>query len=305
MPRQRSPQSILMMLDIYKKFKSFKPDIIHLQAHGGLWFFLLLPYLIRNKVINTIHDAVPHLGEEKFRYRFMLRMGLFFSNRFIVHGENIKKIVFDRYGIDRQIIDVVPHGNLNFYKEISDYEIKEKENNVLFFGRLWKYKGLKYLMKAAPIICEKIKNFKVVLAIHGESFENYKSYMHDESIYEVHEKYIPLEEVSRLFKETSLVILPYVEASQSGVLSMAMSYGKPAVCTDVGSLSEAMIDGKTGILVPPKDYKKLALAIIELLENEDLRISMGANALQHSKENFSWQKISKLTYKSYEEVLDD
>ena len=70
MPRQRSLGSILMMLDIYKKFKSFRPDIIHLQAHGGLWFFLILPYLMRNIVINTIHDAVPHLGEEKFRYRF-------------------------------------------------------------------------------------------------------------------------------------------------------------------------------------------------------------------------------------------
>ena len=66
-----------------------------------------------------------------------------------------------------------------------------------------------------------------------------------------------------------------------------------------------MIDGKTGILVPPKDYKKLAFAVIELLENEDLRISMGANALQHSKENFSWHHISKLTSKSYEEVLND
>ena len=83
-----------------------------------------------------------------------------------------------------------------------------------------------------------------------------------------------------------------------------MSYGKPSVCTDVGSLSEVMIDGKTGILIPPKDSQALASAIIHLLENDDLRRRMGKNALNHSNSKLSWVKISELTTDSYNMILN-
>jgi len=69
----------------------------------------------------------------------------------------------------------------------------------------------------------------------------------------IQEEYIPETDVGQLFRNASLVVLPYKSGSQSGVLTIAYQFGTPAVVTDVGSLPEAVDNGQTGFIVPPND----------------------------------------------------
>ena len=72
---------------------------------------------------------------------------------------------------------------------------------------------------------------------------------------------------AELFHRASVVVLPYIEASQSGVIPCAYSCAKPVIATRTGSLPEMVEHGRTGYLVPPGDEKALADAMIDLLRN--------------------------------------
>ena len=109
--------------------------------------------------------------------------------------------------------------------------------------------------------------------------------------------------VPELFEKASIVVLPYIDASQSGVVPLAYSFQKPVVVTDVGSLPEVVDNGKTGYVVPPKDSKKLAEAIIDLLKDEAKRHEMGKNAFQKAHEELSWNSIAPQTVAIYKQAL--
>ena len=107
-------------------------------------------------------------------------------------------------------------------------------------------------------------------------------------------RYIPYREGAKLFQRCSVVVLPYIEGSQSGVVFPAYAFKKPVVVTDVGSLPEIVDDGITGFVVSPRDPRALAEKIILLLENEKLRRKMGKNAYKKLKTDLSWDKISEI-----------
>jgi glycosyltransferase involved in cell wall biosynthesis len=80
---------------------------------------------------------------------------------------------------------------------------------------------------------------------------------------------------------------------QSGALQVAYSFGKPVVATNVGGLSEAVEDGETGLLVPPRDHEKLGEALIALLNDEARARRMGARAKELSETAYSWDGIAR------------
>ena len=81
-------------------------------------------------------------------------------------------------------------------------------------------------------------------------------------------EYVSDEKRAELFRRASVVVLPYIEASQSFIISIAYRFGKPVVATTVGGLPQMVDDGKTGFLVPPRDVDALADAIVRLMQND-------------------------------------
>ena len=80
-------------------------------------------------------------------------------------------------------------------------------------------------------------------------------------------RYIGMEELAGLLQDCAVTVCPYTDATQSGVIMTSYSLCKPVIATNVGGLSEMVEDGKTGLLVPPKDVDALADAIISLLKD--------------------------------------
>jgi glycosyltransferase involved in cell wall biosynthesis len=98
------------------------------------------------------------------------------------------------------------------------------------------------------------------------------------------------------------VVLPYVDATQSGVLMTAHAFDKPAIVTDVGGLPEVVESGVTGFVVPARNETLLASAAVRLLKERELRESMKEKIRQRSGNEFSWERITARIMAIYEKA---
>ena len=278
---------------IYKE----KPDIVHC-SENHLWLSPFLPFLTKFPIVTTIHDVNPHPGDRKFDRIIGKKIHMKFSDCLIVHGEKAKKeLKTDKTSY------VIPHGDYSFLLNYKDERVKE-ENAILFFGRILKYKGIEYLIKAESLITSCISDAKIIIAGSG-NFKKYEYLIKNRDNFEIHNRFIPDNEVAEFFQRSCVIALPYTEGSQTGIIPIAYSFKKPVVVTDVGSIPEAVDDGKTGFIVPPRDVSAFAGAIIKLLKDEKLRKRMGENAYKKMKNNLSWDKIAEKTIEVYKEAINE
>lgn len=127
--------------------------------------------------------------------------------------------------------------------------------------------------------------------------------LRNEPGFEVHEGFIPDEQVEYFFRRSAVVILPYEEASQSGVVPLAYAFHKPVVAYDVGDLRENIIANETGILVSPGKEDNFERAVVRLLQNESLRRALGQRANEWAQQELSWDHIAQRTLQDYYRVL--
>lgn len=301
-PRLRHP--LRQLWTIYRNLQTirdFQPDVIHVQQ-GHLWFNLALPLLRNFPLVVTIHDPRFHLGDKESQKtpQVVADFGFHRAQHIIVHAEQIKQDVMNYLSIPDEKIDVIPHIVLG--DDQSDFE--EEENHILFFGRIWEYKGLEYLIRAEPIISEHCPDVHIVIAGKGDDFDKYRLMMIHPEKFIVYNEYVSNEKRAELFQRASVVVLPYIDASQSGVIPFAYTYAKPVVATTVGGLPEMVDDGKTGYLVPPRDEQALAEAVICLLKNTDQRRAMGANGKRKLDAECSPEAVAQKTFNVYRSVID-
>jgi len=302
--RMRSLKSLLMIKNIVKTIKQYKPDVLHIQGHGHLWFFLGFPFLKTIPIVNTVHDPKPHLGDKwKKGHRITSFFGLRNSDQFIVHGNNVKEEIVNFYNIDHKKIHVVPLGGMSTIRNSTQKKYPEIPKSILFFGRIWKYKGLDYLILAEPLISNKIKDIKIIIAGRGENIEKYKKKITNNDRFIFKNYRIPDHEVSKLFQQASVVVLPYLEATQSALIPLAYIFSKPVVATNVGGIPDVLEHENQGLLVPPKNEKLLANAIITLLSNDTHRRRMGNNGFKYYNNRLSPEKISESTIKIYKKAI--
>ena len=298
------PTILFTIFEIIKQIKTFDPNVIHFQVSGPV-LCLVFPFLKEYPLVGTFHDVKLHLGEERLSNRILYNHGRKYMDQIIVHGEKLKEQMIKEYKIPEKKVHVIPIGEHEVapFKKYERKDLKEDGNLIMFFGRIREYKGLEYLIKAEPLITKKMPDTKIVIAGTGENFKKYEKIMINRDNFIVHNYRIPYEEGAELFQRCSVVVLPYIDASQSGVISTAYGFKKPVVVTDVGSVPEIVDDGITGFIVPPRNPEALAEAIVKLLKDEDLRKQMGENAYKKMKEELSWDKIAEKTIRVYKKAI--
>lgn len=300
--RQRSLKNFLEIGRVYRKIKAFRPDIIHIQENADWRIFLLANMLGFNKTVLTIHDVTRHPGDiskNRIQWRLTWEIMNAKAKRIIVHGEYLRKQLISLSKKLEKKISVVPLGVLSIYKKWDDETIKEEENTILFFGRISKYKGMDVLIEAQPLITKEIPEAKIIIAGKGKDFARHENLIKEKSCFEIHYRWIAINEVAKFFRRASVVVVPYIEASQSGIVAIAYVFGKPVVVTNVGSIPEVVDHGKTGFIVPPQSSDALARALVEILKNRELRETMGKNALAKAATDLSWNTIAKRTAEIY------
>lgn len=300
-PRLRQPAAqARTCVRLVRDLRAWRPDVVHLQQ-GQLYFNLALGGLRRPLVV-TVHDATCHPGDRLSRKTPQWAMDRAFrrADRVIVHAEAVREAV-TRRGVPRGRIDVLPHPAIGL--AAAPLAGPPADPVVLFFGRLWPYKGLRWLIEAEPLLAERIPGVRIVIAGEGEDLEPYRRLMVHPDHFEIHNERISDEHRAQLFRRARVVALPYVEASQSGVVPVAYANARPVVATTVGGLPEAVADGVTGLLVPPRDPRALADALARVLGEPGLAEAMGAAGRTRLLDDAGEEAVGAATVAVYERAI--
>jgi glycosyltransferase involved in cell wall biosynthesis len=298
--------NLISLLKMY--FDAFvdKPSTIHVQLsqYPSIVLILILFFkMMGKKVVVTAHNVVPH--ELRFIDSAVHKLIYLISNKIIVHSNySVMDLVRKFPEVNPIKIEKIDHGSYGFF-ELESTQIKSASSSfsILFFGYIRPYKGLDILLRALSmtILCDK----DYILNIVGkpvESFDKYQKIIDANGINEkVHCRlgYIPFDEVSNIFCNSSVVVLPYRHIDQSGVLQLAYAFSKPVIATKVGGFPEVVEDGESGFIVPPNDSAVLAYKLLEMINNPKLISSMSQRARELSQTRFSWKNISAMNAAHY------
>lgn len=304
-PRLRQPWlQIGFIHNLLKRIDALNPDIIHLQK-GHMYFSFVLPYLRRKyPLVISIHDPRHHIGDISSRLtpQPLLDFAYRQAHRVIAHNEPMKEMIVKELGIPEEKIDVMPLIALGDPEAVK--EADDNENLILFFGRIWAYKGLTHLIAAEPLITARVPNAKIVIAGQGDDLDRYRRMMVNPDNFIIHNGWISNEDRAELFSRASIVVLPYIEATQSGVIPVAYTHAKPVIATTVGGLPTQVDDGHTGFLVPPGDVEALAEKIVQLLEDKPLARRLGLNGKRKQETEWSGPVLARQMVEVYHKTID-
>jgi len=302
-PRIRDLRNLLSMREMMHIIRDTQPDVLHVQETNDPWYDLTLLMNKMPPLVTTIHDLFRHPGDRDnvFGSEYTRRIAFYRSQQLIVHAQMLKKTLVQQFAVPQERVNVLPHGELGslYLRRAGGKCLPREPYTLLFFGRIWPYKGLKYLLEAIPLVADYIPEVKLIIAGRGENLQQYFPEGCDRQRYEILNEFIPLEAVAGLFQRSAIAVLPYIESSQSGVVTIAYATGTPVIASNIGGLSEVIRHEKDGLLVPPRDVQALADAIIRLLKNRDLQRQMHSAALTRCQEDLNWSNIAAQTLEVY------
>jgi len=257
--------------------RSFDPEFIVFTwshaVHAPVYLFM--QFLMRNRDVRFIcHNVLPH--EHFLGVKILTRLCFMQTHRLIVHGLSEETKMHDLLGRDGNVTRLFLPLH-NFFGERIPKTTSGR--TMLFFGTIRKYKGLDVLLKAMPLVLQKIPDAKLIIA--GEMFYLEDIEKDDELInplslikklaisnsVEMDIRYIPNEDIPHLMSRADVCIFPFRSVSQSGAITVAFSYGVPVISTRIGGIPDVVLEGVSGILVKPDEPEELAAAIIGFFNN--------------------------------------
>jgi glycosyltransferase involved in cell wall biosynthesis len=234
----------------------------------------------------------------------------------------MKSELLEDFGVQGQAVTVIPFGINNAVPntDLTPAEAKRRlgiggeERTVLFFGRIAPYKGLEYLLSAFEKILSNHPHYRLIIA--GEPMQGYEKYWNEilQTINrgDIRDRiirkfgFIPDEDAELYFKAADVLVMPYKNIFQSGVLFLGYSFGTPVIAADVGSLGEDIIEGRTGFLYKPGDSSDLA-SVMEAYFGSDLYKTLDKRRQEirdYAHAQHSWDVVGKLTRDVYDKVLE-
>jgi glycosyltransferase involved in cell wall biosynthesis len=199
---------------------------------------------------------------------------------------------------------VIPHGAFDHMLRLPDErplpdELARAEGPVILcFGTIRPYKGIDVLLRAFGEL------EGAELWIVGRPLKTPMEPLHELAGDGVRfvTRYLAEPEVPAFFRRADLVVLPHRKVDQSGVLNVALAFGKPIVMTQIGGFEEVAADTGAGRLVAPEDPRALAAALRELLADPQARRRLGDAARAAAEGPYSWDEAARLTLELYSEL---
>ena len=279
-------------------------DVVHGTGIPGLttlWMFLF-----RKKLVLTVHDPIPHSSFNSKSQLLERRLAMKLCRHFILLNKAQKKEFIGFYGINTRRQKIYS-SKLGSYNYLQMYSLESQEGGysnkyILFFGKIYSYKGLQHLMPAMLKVHERCPNLKLVVAGKGNFSFDITPYEKLPYI-DIRNRFIPDDELAGLIENCEFVVVPYIDATQSGVVMSSYAFHKPCLVTNVGGLPEMVIDGKFGRVIPPADEEKLAKAICQMCSDRMQLQQFSRNIKSEYQEgDSSWKVIISGLVNIYKDV---
>jgi glycosyltransferase involved in cell wall biosynthesis len=230
--------------------------------------------------------------------RVLLRYAFGSAAAFVTHSEQ------DRRDLERlrpgALVQLNPHPTYAAFATQATPSSAEARRRLglegrrvlLFFGFVRAYKGLDVLLDAVRRLPPEDGYHLVVV---GEFYDDPSRYaqalgaLRGEGRVTLVDRYVPNEDVGLYFVAADLVMVPYLSATQSGVIQIAYGFGKPVVATTVGGIPEVVEEGGTGYLVPPGDPAAMAGAVRRYFDEADRERFRARIAA--ASDRYSWERM--------------
>jgi D-inositol-3-phosphate glycosyltransferase len=304
-----------------------KPGIFHILWNNRFESFdrtlLMLYYKVLGKrIVLTAHNVNAGRRDSKdtFLNRLTLRIQYRLADHIFVHTKRMKSELMEEFGVQGSGVTVIPFGINNAVPNtrLTPSDAKQRmgfrggERAILFFGRITPYKGLEYLIAAFRQVLARRDDYRLIIAGRPDNCEGYWRAIQEDIRSEVHRghvrlraEFIPDEETELYFKAADVLVLPYRDIYQSGVLFLGHSFGLPVLAADVGSMKDDIVAGKSGFVFRPGDPVDLAKTI-ERYFGSDLYTHLDdrrREIREFATERHSWDVVAGITMNVYAGLL--
>ena len=305
------------------------PRVLHILWNNELEIFdrtiLMLYFKLRGKkVALTAHNVNRAKRDAKDSALNRVTLGIQYKlcDHVFVHTQRMKCELCEEFGVAPGAVTVIkyPINNAVPESKLTPAEARQRlgfdkdERVILFFGKVRPYKGIDCLLDAFRLLTKGAEtNYRLLIV--GEPKKGSEDYMEQIRLASLREfatgqvtlqmKFVPDDEVELYFKGTDLLVLPYREIFQSGVLFVSYNFGLPVVGTDVGSFKDDIVEGKTGFVSKPADPADLALTIEKYFASDLFRnlAIRRRELIDYAREQHSWNGVAQLTRKAYTRML--
>jgi len=277
-------------------------------------FNVIMAKILRMRVVITAHDIETFIS--KLSVPGLVRLCYSFGDRIVAHNKWSAKELLNKVGVPQKKISIIPHGNyVRSLGQVPDklvardqLGIKKSGKVLLCFGQIKKVKGLDLLLSALPEVIERHPDTILVIAgkLWKDDYSRYKRIIEKYGLkpFCIEEiRYIPNKEVALYYAAADIVVLPYRRIYQSGVLLMAMSYGKPVLTSDLEGMKEIVRDNHTGFLFETENIKSLSDRLNDILSDSTKMKLVASNGYDLIKTEFSWKKVGAMTAECYKSLF--
>jgi len=311
--------SIPLIFELLKVMKKIKPDVVHTHSSFS---GRVAAKLLHIPVVYTKHNLVripspsgtipPRAGSVKRTINGVIAK--VFSDKIIAVSQGVYQDLVD-WGIHPSLVVCIPNGielspfspkryakSQSFKEEITTASAR-RSHIVGTLARLHPQKGLDVLIDAAKIVVASEPSVKFWIGGTGPLEDALRAKIRDLRL----EPYVKMpgfiEDVPGFLSQLDIYVLSSDYEGLPLAVLEAMAQGLPVVATNVGGVPEAVIDGLTGFLIPPRSGRLLAQAIVRLIVDPELAARMGMAGRKRVEELFDAKIMAENTVRVYEEVL--
>lgn len=301
--RYRKVKSINPFKKLYDKIAedilAYSPDLVIFTDDGLTSAQILLRIHKSVRTVLCSHDVSVHSTHKPLKQ--MIKNALIMppilsayrkASKIVLMSNNSRELFIDKYKCysNKAVILTLgahpPEVKSKIPNEFSDLG---DDKFFLFFGRMDKYKGIHNLLKAYEQ-CKDDKPPKLVLAGNGLLTTEEESCIRQNKQVILLKRYIQDSEMIWLFEHALTVVLPYIDASQSGVLPIAYHYNIPVIVSSLPGLTEFVVNGETGLIFT--SVSELASAL-SMISNDEIHSKIKKSIPEYYRKNFDWNRNIK------------
>lgn len=239
----------------------------------------------KRRVVLVVHDALPHPGDSLPFWHIHFNLELRATDGIVVMSQAVAETMRRHYHYPTERTFFMPLPAPQFRgPRVPRTAPQSRPWRLLFFGRIRQYKGLELFSQAYRLLQQQ---FSVTLQILGQGESPALAWLADDPSVTIKQGWVPEEDVPSVLEEADILVLPYIEASQSGVLMSGFAAGLPAVATPVGGITEQVLSGHNGLLARAVTPEAVAESIAKLISDEDLYARCSSGALASAADAFS------------------
>jgi glycosyltransferase involved in cell wall biosynthesis len=235
------------------------------------------------KTILIVHDADPHPGETRPIFDALVRREIRASDRIVTFSGHVADRLVARGDVSESRLTRLFHPIFRFAGTETHGEQPSTPFRLLFFGRILPYKGVAMLLEAFARL--RAAGVDCTLRVVGRGDIDAPPGLLDQPGLTIQTGWVAPDAIGPILAGADAIALPYLEASQSGVIAAAYGVPVPVVATPVGGLSEQVVDGETGVLSDSTDAADFADAIRRMIETPGLYAACRAGAAHYAEEH--------------------